>query len=251
MLLSGLAAVVALSGCSGDGPNRFRLDLAADSSLVAGTNIPDRFRDRIPGRAQARVFLPTGPETGPVQRVVAFFGSAADVTRASDQWAPLRDTLNAVILTVDVAGGEDSEWAMYYYLLHVLRDLKANGLVARNASLVLAGFAGGSQFALTVGNYGGNRQFDGVVAVRATVPMTEAGRAELPNQDALRLPIVILNNSGEDRTNQSVVDRLRQHGFSRVRLQEYDGGGHFPTAAVTTALAELFDTLGSRPGVYR
>lgn len=248
-----LVAVSVFSGCSADRARLYVLDHTLDPVLLASTNIPDRFKQHVASSASSRTFIPLEGRDAPVKRVVVFFGDDFDDELAERRWTPFRDSLHAVMASVEGGSGDGAEWNEYYYTLHLLRDLRANGVIAPDAYIVLAGFRGGAGQALAVGNFGGTRRFDGVLAISVIASMASAGTDDLPNQDALRLPITVLNGIGDQRVAREgsrVMEQLRASGFSRSRLVEIEGRG-FPNAAAFNALQELFELLESRPGVYR
>lgn len=253
--LSGLmVAGLCLAACLGDGARLYRITLTRDAAFLAATNIPQRFRANVPETAETRTVVPGSAEDGPLGRVVVVFGANSDNASALDNWSGFRDTLDAAILAVDAGREETAHWGQYYFILHLLRDLKAGGIVAPDANILLAASGGGVGSALSVANLGGARQFDGVLAVGADTRLISGLTSELQNQDALRLPITVLTGAGDPRGGrgaENMLQVLRENGFSRARHVEYEGGRLFPTDAALASLMELFERVGSRPGIHR
>ena len=253
LVLAAVSVVVSLAGCLGDGTRVYRLSLAQDPAFLLATNIPERFRQEVPASAESRTLVPASADDSPLNRVVVVFGPNGDNSTAMEMWNPFRDTLGAAIISVNIRRADSPPWGQYYFVLHLLRDLKTNGVLTPDANIVLAGYSGGAEAALGVGNFGGTRQFDAILAVGVKQSTASAARDALPNQDALRLPITILNGDGDQVTRRSedVMQDLHEAGFSRARLVEYAGGPLFPTDDALRTLTELFERVGSRPGIHR
>ncbi len=215
------------------------LDRALLESLV-----PEGQRRHVPATGEGIVFVPLDSPM-PLRRVVLVFGSGSwnydAYLELIDDVAP---RVGAAVVTVTVPRHDHDHWGQFFYSSQLLVELRARGIVAVGAQVVVYGFSGGGKMAMIAGAFGGTDLWHAVLAAGVNEDTATMVRREHVNPTALDLPIVVMNGTRDDVVNgrtAEVVSSLRATGFRLVSLVTYDGRHEMPDALLVPELERLFD----------
>jgi hypothetical protein len=240
---------------SNDGGARFveatvpRLPLGASTrpvdrvdDFLATTNIPPDWAPDIAGQYLAHVYVPRNL-TGHVMMMV--FGPQGSNVDALSTYQTAADARRLLVVAVDGYKPQDNSDARsheyYYCALKLFDDLRRDGILAADASFVLAGFSGGAKMAMAIGEYGGTI-FRGVIAAGCNVDLASYAAQSLDNPSSRNLHFVLVNASDDPvvgGATATVAASLMQSGFTNVSTIPYTGGHTFPPLAVFLQALDL------------
>lgn len=201
-----------------------------DRDLLEAVNVPAAYRAHVAAEGTGQYLVPPDVQR-PAERVLLVFAPGSRNFEAVEAYARnVAPDLNAGVIGVQVERTDESHWGQYYYARHLVRDLVADGILAADARIVLAGFSGGGKLAMLVGALGGD-EWSGVLAGGVNDDIASMAYRWAPSRSALELPIVVLNGDQDTVVNtytDAVMSSMRQTGFRNARLERYEGEHQMP-----------------------